>query len=383
MASQAVQNGARQASVIKWSRGRDLPSMPDVNVLVVGDVDSVDVREKDIDVVSSRWVVESLQAKRVISRDAYKIKLVQGDRDGLTQDARAEEKVKGDESRRNNMSSSRGDETIAVRRGYAFMQDSDTINLNWHITRVLDELQNIYSALGDTWRVYAYRKASDIFKRLKKEIRSEDDVRMLESADIKGLGDKMIEKVKEIMEQGSLEKLENFKNDERVQSLHRFSQIWGVGPTTAQKWYKLGYRTFADLENANVLNAQQKVGLKYFEEFLKRIPRSEVHDIEDVVRNEVENFVKESGYCTTKLKVITCGSYRRMLDTCGDVDILITHESEDVLDGLLLQVIERLEKIGFLSDHLSLPSKTKSVHENAEATWSSSYMGVCLLSKVS
>jgi DNA polymerase lambda len=279
------------------------------------------------------------------------------------------------------------EEKIEVKKGFAFMinqQNGDQhINLNPHITKILDQLVDVYNAIGDTWRVYAYRKAADIFKRLKKEIKTEQDVELLEEADIRGLGAKMIEKVKEIVDKGSLEKLENFQNDPRVQILHRFSQIWGVGSSTAQKWYNLGYRTFEDLKAAQVLNHQQQVGVKYYDELLQRIPRSEVEEIELVVKKAFQDLIIKQGADVSKLQVITCGSYRRLLPTCGDVDILISHESEDILDGLLLKGIHYLEQIGFLTDHLSLPSSSKHIHlDDPDAVWSSSYMGVCQLSPV-
>lgn len=52
------------------------------------------------------------------------------------------------------------------------------------------------------------------------------------------------------------------------------------GPTTANKWYASGFTSLADFaKNAqgyNMLNRQQKVGLKYYDEFQERIPRNEV-----------------------------------------------------------------------------------------------------------
>ena len=48
-------------------------------------------------------------------------------------------------------------------------------------------------------------------------------------------------------------------------------------------YYIQGYRTLQDLLDANILNRQQLIGIKYYEEFKDRMDRSEVKEIEDKV----------------------------------------------------------------------------------------------------
>jgi len=42
---------------------------------------------------------------------------------------------------------------------------------------------------------------------------------------------------------------------------------------------------------------------------------------------------------------------------CGDVDILITHSKGGSLDGVLLQLVQRLHAVELLTDNLSLSGK--------------------------
>lgn len=79
-------------------------------------------------------------------------------------------------------------------------------------------------------------------------------------------------------------------------------------------------RTLEDLAASDKvkLTRVQLIGLRYYDDFLQRIPRPEVAEIEDTVRTAA--LALQDG-----LDIITCGSYRRGKPTCGDVDILITH----------------------------------------------------------
>jgi DNA polymerase lambda len=246
---------------------------------------------------------------------------------------------------------------------------------------------DIYAALGDDWREYAYSKASEIIKKLNFDIYTPDDLERIDRIAIKGLGKKMMNKLKEIVETGTLQKLTNFGKDDKVQTLLMFSRIWGAGAQTALKWYNLGYRSLQDLQNSNEISFQQEIGIRYYEELLVRISRSEVKDIEDMARKAFEIAIRERNResLPSSLQVVTCGSYRRGAETCGDVDLVITDGSDDprVSEGLLVRVIQILEKDGFLTDHLSLPSRVSQLHDDGEQTWSETYMGICQRSKVS
>ena len=53
-----------------------------------------------------------------------------------------------------------------------------------------------------------------------------------------------------------------------------FCKIWGVGPSKAQEIYSKGIRSIEELKTkTDLLNKNQKIGLKYYEDLLHKIPR--------------------------------------------------------------------------------------------------------------
>ncbi|KAG7221329.1 hypothetical protein INR49_017295 [Caranx melampygus] len=131
----------------------------------------------------------------------------------------------------------------------------------------------------------------------------------------------------------------------------------------ARKFYDEGVKTLEDLKKIeHKLNHHQQIGLKYFEEFEKRIPRVEMEKMETLILGELDKIDPE--YIGT-----ICGSYRRGAASSGDIDILLTHpdytSQTEKQPKLLHAVVDHLESIGFVTDTLS-KGDTK-------------FMGVCQL----
>jgi len=67
-------------------------------------------------------------------------------------------------------------------------------------------------------------------------------------------------------------------------------------------------RTIEDLrKNQYLLNHEQKVCVKYYEEFLKKIPREIVTEIFDIIREKIDKLSDFPG----QYEVVCAGSYRR------------------------------------------------------------------------
>ncbi|KAI4881944.1 hypothetical protein NFI96_017385, partial [Prochilodus magdalenae] len=229
-------------------------------------------------------------------------------------------------------------------------------NHNKHITDKLEQLSKVYTHTGDKWRALSYSKAVNALKSYHKPVSS-----YTEACQIPGIGKSMANKIVEIMESGHLRKLDHF--GEAAPVLEMFTNIWGAGAKTAQLWYQQGFRTLEDIRTKATLSHTLRIGLKHYDDFLDRMPRSEAAAIEKTVKEAAHSVNPE-------MLVVACGSYRRGKPTCGDVDVLITHPDGASHKGVFSKVLHILHDSGFLTDDLV------SHEENGEHK---KYMGVCRL----
>ncbi|XP_038046453.1 DNA polymerase lambda-like [Patiria miniata] len=232
-------------------------------------------------------------------------------------------------------------------------------NLNEHITEKLEVLMKTYNNTKDHWRAQGYRKAITALKQYPKEVTSWE-----EANKIPGIGTRLADKISEILESGHLRKIDHVCGGEDMKALDIFNNIWGVGPTVAQEWVQLGYRTLDDVREKAKLNRQQKIGLKHYEDFLQRMQREEAGEIERTVREMAESI--DPG-----MLAVVCGSYRRGKTTCGDVDVLITHPDGRSHRGALGKILDGLRAKGFITDDL--------VRQGDDEEEQKKYMGVCKL----
>ncbi|XP_013922261.1 PREDICTED: DNA polymerase lambda [Thamnophis sirtalis] len=234
--------------------------------------------------------------------------------------------------------------------------ESKKINHNQCITEKLEVLAKAYSVQGDKWRNLGYMKAINALKSYHKPVTS-----FQEACKIPGIGKQMAEKIVEILESGHLRKLDHISDS--VSVLELFSNIWGAGVKTSQIWYQQGFRTLDDIRTRASLTSQQVIGLKYYEDFLERMPRQEAAEIEQTVREAAQSIIPE-------LMCIACGSFRRGKPTCGDVDVLVTHPDGHSHQGVFNKLLNILHRSGFLTDDLVNQEDNESQQK---------YLGVCRL----
>ncbi|XP_051122021.1 DNA polymerase lambda isoform X2 [Andrographis paniculata] len=234
-------------------------------------------------------------------------------------------------------------------------------DLNRNITEIFGKLIDIYRALGDDRRSFSYYKAIPVIEKLPFRIESADQVKHLP-----GIGKSLQDHIQEIVNTGKLSKLEHFEKDEKVRAISLFGEVWGIGPATAMKLYEKGHRTLDDLRNEETLTNSQRLGLKYFDDIKTRIQRHEAQEMESLLQKIGEEILPGV--------VIVCGgSYRRGKASCGDLDIVITHNDGVSHIGFLAKFVKRLKEINFLREDLIY-----SIHsEEGTDSGVDTYFGLC------
>ncbi|XP_020082592.1 DNA polymerase lambda-like isoform X1 [Ananas comosus] len=234
-------------------------------------------------------------------------------------------------------------------------------DLNKNITEIFGKLINIYRALGDDRRSFSYYKAIPVIEKLPFKIGSVDQVKHLPA-----IGKSLQDHIHEIVTTGKLSKLEHFENDEKVRTVSLFGEVWGIGPATALKLYEKGYRTLDDLKNEESLTNAQRIGLQFFDDIKKRIPRHEVKDMEMMLQKAAQDI--QPG-----IIVVCGGSYRRGKSSCGDLDIVITHPDGESHKGFLRRYIQYLKGINFLREDLVISMHSTDGTDSGVDT----YFGLC------
>ena len=232
---------------------------------------------------------------------------------------------------------------------------SNQQNHNQFITEKLQILATSYVNSKDQWRALGYKKAIASVKNYHKKLETWE-----ECSSLPFVGERLAKKIWEIVETGHLRRLDHV--DPKQEAINLFAGVWGAGPTTAEAWVSQGLKTLEDLKNHGKLTRQQEIGLKYYDEFLERMPREEAGQIEEVVKNAALEI-------NPGLEAFACGSYRRGKPTCGDVDVIVSHPDGKSHEGVMTKLLDSLKSSGFLTDDLTFA-------ENGEHR---KYLGVCKL----
>jgi NAD-dependent DNA ligase/predicted flap endonuclease-1-like 5' DNA nuclease len=197
--------------------------------------------------------------------------------------------------------------------------------LNEKFIELMEKLSDIMLKQGEPFRARAYQKAQETIMAYPDDILSPNDLKGKS-----GIGETIMEKLNEYVQTGTLRILEREKNN----PVNILAEVYGIGPKKAKELVDQGITSISQLrENQNLLNDIQKVGLQFYEDILKRIPRSEIEDYKVIF----ERAFPTGG----KMEIV--GSYRRGAESSGDIDVIITSNSPRVFTAFVDNLIK--EKI--------------------------------------
>jgi NAD-dependent DNA ligase len=207
-----------------------------------------------------------------------------------------------------------------------------TIRLNEKFIDLMEQLANIMLKQGEPFRARAYQKAQETIMAHPTDILSPDDLKGKSN-----IGPTIMEKLNEYVQTGTLRVLER----EKTNPVNILGEVYGIGPKKAKELVDKGITTIEALRaNQNeVLNETQKVGLKYYEDILKRIPRSEIEEYKSLFTSVVAE--------EAKMEIV--GSYRRGAESSGDIDVIITSKTPSTF----INFVDSLIKTGVIQEVLS------------------------------
>jgi len=232
--------------------------------------------------------------------------------------------------------------------------------------KVLNELSIIMKNKGETFRSLAYIKA---INELKKYMSSPNaltinSVNDLKALNLPNIGKTILEKYGEFLKTGKLEAIEKEKNN----PINIFTNIYGIGHVKANELVtskniltleQLRERQNELQENKlPLLNSKQQIGLKYYDDLLKRIPREEIDEFKVLFETNFRETIKENNELEENHKFEIVGSYRRKAQTSGDIDVICTSYNNN--KTVFVKFIEKLRSKNILLEILS-NGETKSL----------------------
>jgi len=208
---------------------------------------------------------------------------------------------------------------------------------NEKFIEILGQLSDIMLKQGEPFRARAYQKAEETIIQYNGDITSPDQLKGLPA-----IGPTILEKLNEFVNTGTLRVIER----EKTNPVNILAEIYGVGPKKAKELVEKGITTLDTLreQQMTVLNDTQRIGLKYYNDILQRIPRSEIDEYAKIFS---EVFHTVSSGKNDAFEIV--GSYRRGAQQSGDIDCIITSTNPN----LFKTFTDKLVKTGIIAETLS------------------------------
>ncbi len=197
------------------------------------------------------------------------------------------------------------------------------------VAELLRNIARLLEIKGELiFKIRAYEKAALVIENLEEDI--EETWKKGRLDDIPGVGEALTEKISEFLKTGKLDYYEKLKKEVPVE-VEELGRVEGLGPKTILKLYKkYKIKNLRELEKAAKQGKIQKIAglgpiveknilksIAFAKTAGKRFLLGHALDIAEEIKSKLEK-LKEVD------KIEIAGSLRRMKETIGDIDILIT-----------------------------------------------------------
>ncbi|MFY9492984.1 MAG: DNA polymerase/3'-5' exonuclease PolX [Minisyncoccia bacterium] len=232
--------------------------------------------------------------------------------------------------------------------------------INQEISKIFGEIAVMLEMQGVAFKPRAFLRAaaaiSDLTQDLEK-IYKTGGTKALE--EVPGVGKSMAAMIEEYIKNRRIKEYQDLKKKIPV-DIEGLTKVEGIGPKGVYKLYQeLGIRTLVQLEKAakaGKIRNLEGFGQKSEEKILKGLEFVKKHSgryVLGYILPEVRAIVGRLDKNPHTQKVVACGSVRRMQETVGDVDILITSQKPEAV----MDVFVSLPEVG----RIVAQGRTKSV----------------------
>ncbi|XP_031730976.1 DNA nucleotidylexotransferase [Anarrhichthys ocellatus] len=227
---------------------------------------------------------------------------------------------------------------VAAVSQYACQRRTSIENNNKIFTDAFEVLAENYEFNELEGPCLAFRRAASVLKSLPWAVR-----RLGETQDLPCLGEHAKAVMEDVLECGRSFDVEKLLSDERYQTLKLFTSVFGVGPKTADKWYRRGLRSFSDaLADRSVhLNRMQQTGFLHYGDISRAVSKAEARSLRTII---------DGAACaiTPSAVLALTGGFRRGKEFGHDVDFIVTTTELGMEETLLLKIVDGLKKKGIL-----------------------------------
>jgi len=247
------------------------------------------------------------------------------------------------------------------------------------ISEEIDKLQSLKDLKKVTSNQFRLRQIKNVLFILKKYPVKITIHNYMELKNIQGIGKGSLDRIKEILENGSLSELNNFVDTSKIKNkiIEDLESVIGIGYVNALEFFNQGIKSVKDLikkVNKGEIEVNDKIllGLKYYGKFQGNIPRKEIDKV-NIIFNNIINKINKKLKEKNQYIFEFCGSYRREKDTSGDIDVLISKKGTLDPDFNYLENIIKLLKEPIKKNS----EKPLLIDDMTDKNIHTKYMGFC------